>query len=73
MLTLGKSVKIIIRSTVLRCDVIAPVVTTQLIHRFHTGSTFINDLHKVIVTIGLDGDAYLDAVADAKGRVNSEK
>ena len=69
MLAFRQTVEIIVRRTILGCDVVTPAITTQLIHGLHAGSTLINNLHKVIVTIGLDGDAYLDAVAYMKAGV----
>ena len=63
-LALRQYVEVIVRGVVLRRAVGTVVVAAQLAYGFHAGSTAVEHLNEVEVTLALNGEAYLDAVAD---------
>ena len=65
--TLAHHVEVIAGGIVLRSTVVAIAVATQLAYGFHAGSTLVDDLHEVVVTVGIDGDAYLHTGTDIVG------
>ena len=68
MFSFSQSVVEIMGCSILRRHISALLIARQLTNRFHAGCTTIDDLHKVKITSGLDGDAHLDTIAHLQGR-----
>ena len=66
MLTLGQSVIVIMRGTVLWRHVRTLMIARELTDGFHAGGPAVDDLHEVEVATGLDGDAHPHSVAYGK-------
>ena len=65
-LALRHHVEVIVRGVVLRRAIAAIAIAAQLAYGLHAGGTAVKHLNEVEVTLAVDGDAYLDAVADLK-------
>ena len=64
MFALRQTVVVEVRGAIARCAVVtlviaatSPMVAALLVYRLQTGSTLVDDLNKVIVTVGNDGDS----------------
>ena len=61
---LAHHIEVIAGGIVLRRTVVAIAIATQLANGFHAGSTLVDDLHEVVITVGIDSDAHLHTGTD---------
>ena len=63
MTALGQAVEEEISSIIARNHIAAIAITAELRGRLHVGSTMVRNLYKVVVAIGINGEAHRQAVA----------
>ena len=66
MLTLCHLVEVVISGVILWSNVVSPMITTQLTNRLKAGSTLINYLYKVVITVSNDRQTDTHLVTNFK-------